>query len=348
VTAPREAVVPLNKRILPKVKLTYTDSSHAYYMNGKRATGVTTVAKIPVEDFTIRQWDNRQVLIGAALDSNITENVAMDLENREAINESVAKAKYVAGQHRKADRGTQMHRVLELILLDQEEKLLTGQQKRDATTLRRTLDAYKLTPHEDLVEQFVAWPDYRVAGRFDAMMERSDNSLVCVDLKSGLNAVRYPQSTSCQLALYARAPMVSDKVNQRGKDKVSIDDWRELPARLDRTRAYVLLVEPDAEIGTFHRIDIEHGWNGAERALGIINWRKELDYGKGIALEVKPEGPTDSPVPAGFVNLALRAGSDTELNILWRNAKERGCLTDDVKVAMFARHNELKLQEEPF
>lgn len=336
------------KRELPKVKLTYTDSSHAYHMNGKRATGVTTVAKIPVEDYTINQWDRRQVLIGAALDRNIVENVATDIENNDLVNKQVEHAKYVAGQHRKADRGTQMHRVLELICLKQEAKLLTDQQKRDAVVLRRTMDAYRLTPHDELVEQFVAWPDHKVAGRFDAIMERSDNSLVLVDLKSGLNAVKYPQSTSCQLALYARAPMISDKINPRGKDKVAVDDWREFPARLDRTRAYVLLVEPEAEIGTFHRIDIEHGWNAAQHALEIVQWRKKLNYGEGIALEVKPDTIiSDGGRVAGYIDIISRASTEEQLRLFWRNAKNDNCLTDEVKAAIMSRRETVLVNAEP-
>lgn len=334
------------QRLLPKLKLTYTNSSHAYYMNGKRASGVSTLAKIPDDTYTVEQWDRRQVLIGAALDRNIVENVAMDIEDRDGINELVAEAKRVAGQHRKADRGSQKHRVLELILTGQEDQLITDQQKHDAIILKRTLDLYKLTPHDGLVEQFVAYPDQRVAGRFDCICERSDNSLVGVDLKSGINAVKYPRSTSVQLALYFHAPMISDKINIRGKDKVSIDDWRELPDRLDRTRAYVLLVEQDAEVGSFHRIDIEHGWTGAQYALDIVAWRKKLDYGNGIALEVRPDDPiiTDESVEDGFADIASRAGSVKELQMLHKNAKDQGVLTDRLRSVLNTRWTYLKAQ----
>ena len=34
-----------------EVKLTYADNSHAYYLDGKRATSVTSVAKIPIDRF---------------------------------------------------------------------------------------------------------------------------------------------------------------------------------------------------------------------------------------------------------------------------------------------------------
>lgn len=334
------------QRQLPKAKLTYTDSTHAYYLNGRRASGVSSLAKIPVDHYTIDAWDRRQILIGAALDRNIVENVAMDIENRDLINEQVSQAKYIAGQHRKADRGSQKHRVLELILTGREGALLTDQQRADAEVLKRTLDLYKLTPHDGLVEQFVCYPDYKVAGRFDCIMERNDGSLVLVDLKSGEGAVKYPQSTSIQLALYGRAPMCSVTINQRGKDKVSIDEWRELPERLDRTRAYVLLVEQDAKVGSFHRIDIEHGWTAAQYALNIIAWRRQLDYGNQIALEIKPDDPVivnESRVD-GYTDLVERAGSVKELQMYWRNARSEGALTLSLDEAMRMRAKFLKEQ----
>jgi len=336
------------KRLLPTLKLTYTNSSHTYMMNGRRASGVTTLAKIPDDTFLIDQSDRRQVLIGAALDRNICENVAMDIEDRDGINEYVKEAKRVAGQHRKADRGSQKHRVLELILTEREDQLITDQQRADAVVLKRTLDRYKLTPHDGLVEQFVAYPDQRVAGRFDCVMERNDNSLVGVDLKSGINAVKYPRSTAVQLALYFHAPMVSEKINTRGKDKVSIDDWRELPDRLDRTRAYVLLVEQDADVGTFHRIDIEHGWAGAQYALAIVEWRKKLDYGNQIALEISPDDPviTDVSVEAGFMDIARRAGSVKEAQMIWKHSRDQGALTPHLKDVLIQRVEYLKQQRD--
>jgi hypothetical protein len=141
------------------------------------------LAKIPDDTYTVENWDRRQILIGAALDRNICENVAIDIEDRDAINKLVNDARYVAKQHLKADRGSQKHRVLELILTEREDLLLTDQQRADAVVLKRTLDRYKLTPHDGLVEQFVAYPDNKVAGRFDCIMERADGTLVLVDLK---------------------------------------------------------------------------------------------------------------------------------------------------------------------
>lgn len=255
------------------MKLVYHDTKHAYYLDGKRCKGVTTVAKIPTDTWSIDRYNERQVAIGMAVDRNIAENVATHIDNKDRLNNLVEDAKWAAKSHLKADRGTQMHRVLELILLGQEIKLLTDQQRRDAEVLKRTLDRYKLTPHMNLTEQFVCWPQHLVAGRFDAVLERPDGTLWLVDLKSGPNAIKYPQSTACQLALYARAPHVSVDAPAFG-DRQTIENWRTMPEKLDYKWARVLLCEPDATTGTMHRIDIQHGWGGAMKALELVKWRK--------------------------------------------------------------------------
>ena len=352
------------------LKLTYTDRSHSYYLNGKRARGVTTVAKIPADSYNIEQWAQRQVAIGLTIDRNLIENVAVDIENREAIQQACEDAKRVAKAHQAADRGTQMHRVLELVLLDQEAKLLTEQQRRDADVLKRTLDRYKLTPHDGLTEQFVAWPHYTVCGRFDAVLEKSNGDLILTDLKSGPNAVAYPHSTAVQLALYARAPHISSNIQGRG-EKCTVTEWRTMPQKLDRRRAYVLLVEPDSDEGTLHELDIEHGWAGAQHALRIVKWRKGLDYGKGIATEVDAELFTGSRLitresvtqPSGrstfrgwtrrkreielaFTELgcarrAAQAETLDELRQAWNHAKKHGALTEDFRAFCTERSREL-------
>lgn len=343
-------------------KLTYTDSTHAYYLNGKRATGVTTVAKIPPNNYNLEKYDRRMVAIGLTLDRSLLENVAVDLENKDAINGYVDDAKRVARAHAKADRGTQMHRVLEYILLDQEDKLLTDQQHRDAVALKRTLDRYKVTPFEGLIEQFAIWPHYKVAGRFDAVLQRADGRLVLVDLKSGPNAVLYPQSTSVQLALYARAPHISVGAGRHG-DKLTLTEWRTMPKRLNMDVAWVMLVEPESEVGTMHEIDIRHGWAAGSKALEILNWRKELDNGKAIAREVPDPADVAQAMPSPglssevladplrkYVNgmgqtLAEQIASHTtlgELRAVWEAADAQGMLNDAVAAALQDRAEKIK------
>jgi hypothetical protein len=320
-------------------KMIYHDRPHTYHLNGVRAKTVTGVAKIPVDRWAIEQWEKRQIAIGLATDRNLIENVAADIENRDDIDAICEQAKTAARAHRAADRGTQMHRVLQLVLLDQEHKLLTDQQRADAELLKRTLDRYKLRVFDAMSEQFVAWPDYRVCGRFDALLEKPGGAVVLTDLKSGPNAILYPHSTAVQLALYARAPLISDAIHTAG-DASTVTDWREMPARLEQQYAYVLLAEPGADVGTFHEVDLTHGWAGASKALEIVAWQKQFDNGYqadprwGFVTEVTP--------PAPLVEQIATATSVDMLRRMWRDAEAAGELTPAARAAALARAAELK------
>ncbi len=319
--------------------LVYNDRTHAYYLDGKRCKGVSTVAKIPTDTYNIEAWGKRMVAVGLTLDPTLIENVAAHIDNKQRLDEVVDNALRAGKAHAAADRGTQMHRVLELVLLDQEDKLLTAQQKADAEVLKRTLDRYKLTPHQNMAEQFVLWPHYLVAGRFDAILETPNGDLVLTDLKSGPNAVAFPHATCIQLALYARAPLMSADIHTQG-DKATITSWRDLPERLNRNHAYVLLVTPDDTVGTLHRLDIRHGWAAAQIALNTVEWRKQLNNGKGIAEEVlEPEPPRAAP--ATWESLMATADSVARVREIWDRCKELGELTPEIKQAGIDRFDEL-------
>jgi hypothetical protein len=324
----------------PPRKVIYNDVKHTYYMDGVRCKSVSGVAKIPTDTFTLDLWHKRQVALGMALDRNLCEKILTDPENKALGDAVVEDAHKAADAHRKADRGTQMHKVLELVLLDQPERLLSDQQRADAEVLRRTLDRYQLRPHRGMAEQFVAWPHHRIGGRFDAILEDNRRRLVMTDLKSGPNAVAYPHATACQLALYARAPWISDGIEVDG-DRTIITSWRKMPERLDYRYGYVLLVEPDAEVGTLHELDIEHGWAGARKALEIVQWRKDKDWGKEIAREVLAEDPPTAVY--SYADLALRASAIEELRDLWREAHARNMIDSAFMQACEIRRTQLEM-----
>lgn len=319
----------------PPREVRYHDRSHRYYMDGVMCRNVSSVAKIPIDTWTLDQWSKRSVALGMALDRNLCENILVDPDSWELGNEVAEQALRAAKTHHKADRGTQMHRALELTLLGRPEGLLSEQQRADAAVLQATLDRYGLRPHQGMAEQFVAWPHHRVGGRFDAILEKPDGRLLLVDLKSGQNAVLYPDATACQLALYARAPWMSDGVEIQG-DKTIITNWRPMPEKLDLRYGYVLLVPPDAKIGTLHEVNLEYGWHGAHLALQTINWRKKRG-------EVVREVPYEDPPTALITYVDLAAGADTveELRKVWRDANADGRLDSALLTAIDARRAEL-------
>lgn len=323
----------------PDHKLVYNDKDHAYRLNGVRCKSISAIAKIPTDTYALETWGKRMVAIGLATDSALIENVAAHIDNKTRLDDVCRAALAAAKAHQAADRGTQMHRVLELILLNQEERLLTAQQRADADVLKRTLDRYKLTPHGTMAEQFVIYPQHNIAGRFDAILENAHGDLILTDLKSGPNAVNFPDTTCIQLALYARAPFMSADIHQSG-DTSTVKDWQKIPERLDRRYGYVMLVTPDDTVGTLHRIDIEHGWAGAQLALKAVQWRKALNRGKDIATPVEDFPPP--PTPATWESLMEGADSLDRLRELWKRCQELGELTPSLKMLAQRRSKELR------
>ena len=312
----------------------YHDRGHRYYLNGTRTKSVSAVAKMAADDYKIRQWNERMIAIGLTIEPEgrvLRENVAMHPDDSDALEDDCEQAKRIAQAHFKADRGSQKHRVLELVLTGQEDRLITDQQRADAVILKRTLDRYRLTPRTELAEQFIVYPEYMITGRFDAVLafETADGRTVLVDLKSGVNAIRYPHSTGAQLAMYTYAPLISVGAN-RGS-RIEITDWSTMPVDLDHNLAYVLLVENDEQIGTLHGIDIVHGWKAAQWAMELVVWRKQYNYGNDMVSEV----------PDRFTDAVEVADTEDDLRAIWRSAQGLYALTDGLKARIMDRRQTL-------
>jgi hypothetical protein len=310
--------------------LVFRDDLHEYRLDGRRLKSITAVAKIAPDGYALDAYDRRTLLMGLVADPELIEQAAAVIDNRDAQDRIVADAKRAAGGHRKAERGSQMHATLERVLVGNTDLLLTTRQRADADALSRTLDRYRLTP-TTLVEQFVLYPNALVAGRFDCVLERSDSTTILVDLKSGINAITYPQSVAVQLALYSRAPLMAASVTTTG-DRSVVSEWAALPEDLDRDHGYVLLVQPGEPIGTLHEIDTQHGWRGGLLALQIVQWRREKNYGREIVTEVQ----------LSFADRARAAADLEELRALWRDAKRAHAFDDEFLAACTARRQQLE------
>ncbi len=291
---------------MEKHRLIYNDEKHTYYLNGRRAKGCTTVAKLAPDSYQLEQWRKRQVAIGFTLEPRLRERVAVDLENKDAVDAVCEEAMRVAGAHHAANRGTQRHRASEIF--DTGGTLITEQQEADARAWVRTLDAYGIEIVKDYIEGFAIWPEFNVAGRFDRIA-KYDGRHVMLDLKSGANAVKYAQGTSVQLALYAYAPLISKTISTAG-DKSTIEEWTPPPADLDLKTGYVVLLGDGMDVGELWEIDIEHGWLGAQLALNMVNWRKGKDYGKELARKVQA---------IDLMGLVSLAGNRESLEALYRD-----------------------------
>lgn len=326
-------------------KLVYNDTAHVYTLDGRRAKSVTAVAKIAPDSFALDEWRKRQVAIGMMLEPRLAERVAVDPENKEAVNAICEEAMQLAGAHHAAHRGTQRHRASELA--DTGGRLFTDQQRADAEAWRRTLAHHNVEILPDHIEGFAIWPEHGVAGRFDRFARHNGRTRI-LDLKSGENAVRYPQSTAVQLALYGRAPLISSRVAVTG-DRSTVTQWTTPPDDLDLTTGLVILLSDDMEIGQLWEIDITHGWAGAQLALSLVDWRKEYRYGaelaqpahtvfedEAVALVERELGAVEIPL----VERVAAAATIDALTDLW--STNRGRWTDELTEAAKRRRYQLE------
>jgi hypothetical protein len=310
--------------------LSYDEAPHVYRHAGRRCTNISSLSKIVTDQYALDAYNLRVTVETLVKDPELFERVAaaIGVGNRDQLDRELETGKRAAGVYRKAERGSLMHLVLQLVLQGRTDVLLTKRQRQDADALARTLDRYRLSP-TPWVENFVLFPAELAAGRFDTILQRPDGTPIMCDLKSSANAITYAQSVSTQLGAYANAPHMAASVTTQGNQS-TVTKWTTLPDNLDRGTGYVLLVEPGEPVGTLHEVNIEHGWVGAQSALQILGWRKAFDYGRGLAREVQ-------------LSFADRAGATVdigELRELWREAKRHKELTKDFLDAVGKRREQ--------
>jgi hypothetical protein len=275
------------------MKLSYNDAQHAYWLDGVRCKSVTTVAKIPDDTYSLDQWRKRQILVGVALRPQLVERAAAHFDDRDIIDRLAEEALEAAKSHDAANRGTAAHRIAERVDLGQ-TIIDTPQARAVQAAWERALMLAGLEIVPELVERIVVYPERRIAGRFDRMVRRKIDGRLCVlDLKTGMNAVKYPHSMAIQLALYANAPLIAGPLDGRGQTEKF-----DRPPDIDRTVGYVIhMVHQYDDDGTVADqqvdvvgVDLEQGWKAAQLCFDTIDWRSRKDLILPIA-EIKLESP---------------------------------------------------------
>jgi hypothetical protein len=260
------------------MKLRYNDDQHAYWLDGVRCKGVTTVAKIPDDLYRLQQWEKRQVAIGLATTPKLLEGVAAHLDERDMLDRLCNQAKEAAGANDGSDRGRNAHKIIErhnrglaVVETPLSLSILAG--------FEEVLEAAGLEIVPEYIERFVVYPKERIAGRFDQIVRRkSDGRLVMLDYKSGLRAIDYPHSIAIQLALYANAPCMAGELNVRGET----EKFEPMP-ELDKETAIIVAL-PEDGIPQAVEIDIEAGWKAAEKLCFLtLKWRSKQDLVRPLA-----------------------------------------------------------------
>lgn len=257
------------------MKLRYNDKVHGYWLaedGGKlvRCKGVSTCAKIPDDDFTLSEWRKRMVAIGVAHNTILSMDIRQAHGDRNKIDLLAEQAMTEAGAHLAAEAGTAAH--------TRTEKHDAGEAVEDfemqLVRWRGMLDTAGLEIVTDLIERVVVYPEQRICGRFDRLARRlSDGKLVCIDLKTGTSAVKYPHAVATQLAMYANAPLLAGTMTEVEPGVEETQEFYPLPDDLDRETGYLMHLPEDGEAAVY-AVNLKLGWRVTEEVIfPTLNWR---------------------------------------------------------------------------
>lgn len=287
------------------MKLRFDEPKHAYWLSvdgGRmsRCKGVTTVAGIPDDKWALEQWKSRTIVQGLAIEPELLHEAKKNPDDRDALQLTAERALRAARAHDKADRGTQLHHVLEMHDLGEIAEIQSHVPAAEARAIRsawdKALKEAKITLDEDLIERILVFPQLRIAGRMDRFVQVGRaKSRTCLDIKSG--KIEYPHKIAIQLGAYANATQMAGVLDADGVTETFTD----LP-EMDRKIALIAHIPRPGEI-EIHKIDIAEGWKAFnEICVKTIKWREQKSLVKPfISVEIEdPEGPASEDEIAGI------------------------------------------------
>lgn len=283
-------------------------------------TRATTFAKSISDTYTLSQWGNRCVVLGAAKRPDLVEK-AQGREitrDREFLNDLAEEMKEAAGAKVAADWGTKVHSWTELcdrnwddrwvILRDQ----VPDQFKPHVESYLRLLEEHGLVPVASLIEFSTAVLQYEVMGTSDncylatrhldvklprKVVRLSPGEFVIGDKKTGKDLSYGWQEICIQLSLYAQGLNTLGRFDWPTKtwDPKPLDAYAEPGTRVREDIGVVLHlpVDPTSDkLPAVHGVDLESGWNAVVLCERVRTWRKLKNLAGPIAVAQVTDGPT--------------------------------------------------------
>lgn len=283
-------------------------------------TRATTFAKSISDTYTLSQWGNRCVVLGAAKRPDLVEK-AQGREitrDREFLNDLAEEMKEAAGAKVAADWGTKVHSWTELcdrnwddrwaILRDQ----VPDQFKSHVESYLRLLEEHGLVPVASLIEFSTAVLQYEVMGTSDncylatrhldvklprKVVRLSPGEFVIGDKKTGKDLSYGWQEICIQLSLYAQGLNTLGRFDWPTKtwDPKPLDAYAEPGTRVREDIGVVLHlpVDPTSDkLPAVHGVDLESGWNAVVLCERVRTWRKLKNLAGPIAVAQVTDGPT--------------------------------------------------------
>jgi len=189
------------------------------------------------------------------------------------------------GSTDRADIGTALHALVELINLGGAAPIIHGPMLADVDAYRRTIAAAGITFDPALIEAMVVLDRYQVAGTADILSCNLPGiGNVVADLKTGTDLKYSWQAIAIQLAIYANA----DNVYLQHDATDGSADERIVMPELSRSTGLVIHLPAGEARCELHLIDLEAGWEAFEHSMWTRKWRMRRDLARLFTVEAPP------------------------------------------------------------
>lgn len=243
----------------------------------KPYTRATTVSSTLSDSFGLTKWKMRTLALGLATRDDIYARIAAsETTDKKGLDRLCEDALEAGRSSAGANYGTALHEAV--------ARLNRGDQVTMPAPWQADLDAYlqtvadsRLTIHPEYVEQVCVLDDVKVAGTFDLIVTLPDGTLAVADLKTGQSLDFSWHEIAIQLALYANASDIYNIEN----------GFRQPMPAVRKDLALVIHVPAGKNVCTLHTVDIAQGWEAAQLALSVREWRSR----KRITAPYTHDGP---------------------------------------------------------
>lgn len=248
-------------------------------VDGEKFLRTSSVAKALSDESGLKNWLLRVSATGLAQNKDLVKAIRANPEgDNRALDALVDEAIRRGGGTDARTRGTDLHRVLEMLLQGDGISRQREDLRLDAQVTADRLASAGLTPL--MSEVFTAMKRIKVAGSFDYLVEDSDPEQIApliLDFKSGGPNSKRPLEWSIQLAIYAWSrPFCAEK---------GYRPWSALGVKAPSKEVAIVAhtIQGSGEC-VLYRIDIREGWERAKFAMKL----REKRSVRGLAKRIRP------------------------------------------------------------
>jgi hypothetical protein len=259
----------------------------------KSYTRATTIAETLDDRFNLEAWKVRTTALGIVQRPDLYAAIASTpIDDKQALNRLCDQAREAAAGSAGANLGTALHRFTERINRG-EDVVVPAPWDADVAAYKATLaeSGWSIVA-KNHIERIVVLEQYGIAGMFDMILStfRTDVPSIrrIADLKTGATLDFSWGAIAVQLAIYAHADTMYNPATERHEPMPTVD----------QNIATVIHLPAGKATCTLYEVNIAAGWEAAQQALWVRQWRKDARKlatpVEAVAVFVEPKVPTIS------------------------------------------------------